>query len=102
MTHFERLWKEGNLIDIFTDNSYINKNDRAAFENFCARHTKTSEAPVVMAEMVQFEKRLNNMGIKSIFLFPGYGELSRFMKSRYGLVQEIPKFLTNSGKKTYF
>ena len=98
MSHYEKLWKEGTLINIFTNNKYIDPNDRNAFQTFCTRHTKATEAPVVIAEMVQFEKRLNAKGIHSIFLFPGYGEISRFVKSRYGLMQDIPKFLTNSGK----
>ena len=96
LTHFQNLWREGTLKDTFTDNSYIDVGDKNAFDLFCARHVKATEAPVLIAEMVQFEKKLNSKGIQSIFLFPGYGELARFQKSRYGLMQEIPSSLTNS------
>ena len=61
-----------------------------------------TESPIVLAEMVQFEKRMNDMGIKTVFLFPGYGELTRFMKSRYSLVQEIPQKMSTSGKSCFW
>ena len=98
ISYFEKLWREGTLKDPFTNNEYIDQNDEKAYRTFIARHTKATESPVLLAEMVNFEKKLNQQGIKSIFLFPGQGELSRFMKSRYGLVQEIPSSIANSCK----
>ena len=79
--------------------AYIDPLDKDAYNRFIAKHVMATESPVVLAEMIQFEKRMNEMAIKTIFLFPGQMELTRFMKSRYGLVQEIPYKISTSGKK---
>ena len=85
-------------MDHWTDSSYIDPKDEDTYNRFIAKHVKTTEAPVVLAEMIQFEKRLNAKGIKGIYLFPGYGELTRFLKSRYSMVQEIPHSIATSGE----
>ena len=72
--------------------------DKITFEKICERHRLETESPIVMAEMVQFEKKLNQMGVKTIFMFPGYGEITRFMKSRFGLMQPIHPEIANSSK----
>ena len=68
----------------------------------CQRHRLETESPIVMAEMIQFEKKMNKLGVHTIFLFPGYGEIVKFMKSRFGCMQRIPKQISESSKYQKF
>ena len=53
-------------------------------------------------ELARFEKKMNAVGVKTIFHFSGYSELIRFFKGRYGGMQEVPDVLIHSGKKYFF
>ena len=72
--------------------------DQRTFEAICKRHRLETESPIVLAEMVQFEKKMNKLGVNTVFMFPGYGDITRFMKSRFGLMQEIPREIAHSSK----
>lgn len=72
--------------------------DQRTFEAICKRHRLETESPIVFAEMVQFEKKMNKLGVNTVFIFPGYGDVTRFMKSRFGLMQEIPREIALSSK----
>ena len=85
------------LVDNFVDNKLIHPNDKDKFNLFIEHHRAATMAPVLMAEMIRFEQKLNRQGIKSVYLFPGYGELTRFVKNRFGLFSEIPLSLRDSG-----
>ena len=97
MSYFHKQWQNGEPINPITG-KIIDPLDKTTFEQRCKRHRLETEAPIVIAEMVQFEKKMNRLGVKTVYMFPGYGEITRFMKSRYGLMQEIPRELANSGK----
>ena len=86
------------LVDTFVDNKLIHPQDKDKFNLFIEHHRAATMAPVLMAEMIRFEQNLNKKGIKAIYLFPGYGELTRFIKNRFGLFPEIPLSLRDSGK----
>ena len=89
------------MVDTYVDNKLIHPEDRATFNMFIEHHRAATYAPVVMAEMVRIEQKLNKKGVKVVYMFPGYGELTRFVKNRFGLLAEIPQSLANSGK-SYF
>ena len=102
ISFFKEKWENGTLVDTFVDNEIINPKDNTKFNMFIEHHRAATMAPVVFAEMVRIEQKLNQSGIKTVYLFPGYGQLVRWMKNRFGLMQEIPQALAKSGNKLYW
>ena len=99
---WRKQWKEGKLYDTFNNGRLISSNDEKAFNIFASRQRKVAEAPVLFMELARFEKKMNAVGVKTIFHFSGYSELIRFFKGRYGGMQEVPDVLIHSGKKHFF
>ena len=87
------------MVDKFVDNKIIDPKDNDKYNMFIEHHRAETMAPVVLAEMVRIEQKLNAKGVKVVYLFPGLGEITRFVKNRFGLCAEIPPALANSGKE---